>query len=50
VAGSAWIASFAARQLIRLVVRDPARSGDGMLGAGAFGVAVWPAGDRDGSP
>jgi von Willebrand factor type A domain/Bacterial extracellular solute-binding protein len=26
---------------IRLVVRDPAGSGDGMLGAGAVGEAVW---------
>ena len=33
----------------RLVVRDPAGSGDGMLAAGALGEAVWIAQDMDAS-
>lgn len=34
---------------VRLVVRDPAGSGDGMLGAGAVGEAVWVEAGMDAS-
>src|SRR3954468_2043676 len=34
---------------VRLAVRDPAASGDGMLGAGAFGEAVWVESGMDAS-
>jgi hypothetical protein len=34
---------------VRLAVRDPGGSGDGMLGAGAFGEAVWEESGMDAS-
>lgn len=53
-AGGGWLAL---AQLVtarptaqaRLVVRDPGGSGDGMLGAGAFGEAVWAESGMDAS-
>ncbi len=36
-------------QPVRLVVRDPGGSGDGMLGAGAFAEAVWEQSGMDAS-
>lgn len=42
-AGGSWLglAGLAASGDVKLVLRDPAGSGDGMLAAGALGEAVW---------
>jgi hypothetical protein len=51
-AGGSWLALanlLKAGSGVRLAVRDPAGSGDGMVGAGAVAEAVWLAKDMDAS-
>jgi hypothetical protein len=51
-AGGSWLALarlLDANSGIRLAVRDPAGSGDGMIGAGGVAEAVWLAEDMDAS-
>jgi hypothetical protein len=47
--GLAKLVTGPAADPVRLAVRDPAASGDGMLGAGAFGEAVWVESGMDAS-
>jgi hypothetical protein len=52
VAGGSWLALanlLAANSGVRLTVRDPAGSGDGMVGAGGVAEAVWLANGMDAS-
>jgi hypothetical protein len=51
-AGTSWLALanlLTGNSGVRLVVRDPAGSGDGMVGAGGVGEAVWIAKGMDAS-
>ncbi len=50
-AGSSWLglSRLVTQRKAKLVVRDPAGSGDGMIGAGAVAEAVWLKQDMDAS-
>lgn len=50
-AGASWLtlANLVDTKAARLVVRDPATSGDGMVAAGAVAESVWQAKDMDAS-
>lgn len=50
-AGGSWmaLANLVDARTVRLVVRDPAGSGDGLIGTGAVAEAVWEAQDMDAS-